>query len=139
MAGISEARQASEGADNKAMILALLAQAVYWVYPAPGVIANGPAPVFARAQDAARCEDALWVDDKGLPDKTVSESRYKTARAVCDKAQASLEPGVPVIVEGQFTLKSSSLAAFRLQGLVVRQTITSVGKLYSRGRLLDSR
>jgi hypothetical protein len=105
----------------------LLAQAVYWVYPAPGVIANGPAPVFANAEDAARCEDALWIDEKGLPDKTVPESRYRPARAVCDKAEASLEPGVSVIVEGQFMLKSSPLAAFRVQGLVVRPSTNSQG------------
>ena len=72
------------------VLVALLAEAVYLVYPAPGVIANGPAPMFANAEDAARCEDALWVDLKGLPDKTVSESRYKAAREVCAKAQDSL-------------------------------------------------
>ena len=105
------------------MLGALLAEAVYLLYPAPGVIVNGPAPMFANAEDAARCEDALWVDSKGLPDKTVSKSRYEAARKVCDKAQASLEPGVRVTVEGSFTLLSPShpgLAAFRIQGLVVR-------------------
>jgi hypothetical protein len=109
------------------MMVVLFAQAVYWVYPAPGVIANGPAPMFANAEDAARCEDALWVDEKGLPSKTVSESRYKSARTVCDKAQDSLEPGVRVTVEGQFILNSSSLAAFRVQGLVVRSIAKSDG------------
>ena len=89
------------------MLVKVLAEAVYLLYPAPGVIANGPAPMFANAEDAARCEDALWVDPKGVPDKTVSESRYEAARKVCDKAQASLERGVRVTVEGSFTLLSS--------------------------------
>src|SRR5213592_4891427 len=112
------------------VLVALLAEAVYLVYPSPGVIANGPAPMFANAEDAARCGDALWVDLKGLPDKTVSESRYKAAREVCAKAQDSLEPGVRVTVLGSFTLLSPphpGLAAFRVQGLVVRSVVKAGG------------
>lgn len=118
---------------NALILVALLAEAIYLVYPSPGVIANGPAPMFANAEDAARCEDALWVDVKGLPDKKVSESRHKAARVVCDKAQDSLEPGVRVTVLGSFSLLApphTGLGAFRVQGLVVR-LVDKTGGVYA--------
>ncbi len=108
---------------NALTLAAFLAGAVLPAYPLPGVVANGPAPMFTNAEDAALCEDALWVDLKGLPEKPKDQSRYDAARKVCDKAMDSLEPGVKVIVEGSFTLSSPrpGLAAFRVQGLVVRR------------------
>jgi hypothetical protein len=104
------------------MLAVLLAGPVFPAYPLPGFIANGPAPMFATAEDAALCEDALWVNAKGLPAKAKDQAKYQAARAVCDKALESLEPGVQVIVEGSFTLSSPhlGLAAFRIQGLIGR-------------------
>jgi hypothetical protein len=113
----------------ESLMVVLLAGAVFPAYPLPGVTANGPAPMFATAEDAALCEDALWVDAKGLPAKPKDLAKYQSARAACDKAVDSLEPGVQVIIEGSFTLSSphSGLSAFRVQGLIVRLPETIVG------------
>jgi len=114
---------------NALTVAALLAGPVFPAYPLPAVVANGPAPMFTSAEDAALCEDALWVDVKGLPQKPKDQSRYNAAREVCDKAKDSLEPGVRVIVEGSFTLTTPhpGLAAFRVQGLVVGLPDTLLG------------
>jgi hypothetical protein len=111
------------------LMVVLLAGPVFPAYPLPGVTANGPAPMFANAEDAALCEDALWVDEKGLPAKPKDMAQYRSARAACDKAIDSLEPGVQIIVEGSYTLSSphAGLSAFRVQGLIVQLPKTILG------------